>query len=32
MSTAAITTLAGGLLFIAAAQFLQRDMTRALSE
>ena len=32
MSTAAITTLVGGLLFILGAQFLQRDMTRALSE
>jgi len=32
MSTAAITTLVGGLLFIVAAQFFQRDMTRALSE
>jgi hypothetical protein len=32
MSTAAITTLVGGLLFILAAQFFPRDMTRALSE
>jgi hypothetical protein len=32
MSTAALTTFVGGVLFILAAQFFQRDMTRALSE
>ena len=31
MSTAAVATLIGGLLFIAAAQFLKRDVPRTLS-
>jgi MFS family permease len=32
MSTAAATTLIGGLIFLAAAQFLQRDMARAAAD
>lgn len=32
MSTAAATTLIGGLIFVAAAQFLQRDMARAAAD
>jgi hypothetical protein len=32
MSTAAVTTLVGGLIFLIAAQFLQRDMTRATAD
>jgi MFS family permease len=32
MSTAAITTLIGGILFILAAQFLQRDIDRTIGE
>jgi hypothetical protein len=30
-ATAALTTLVGGLLFIAAAQYMVRDMNRASS-
>jgi MFS family permease len=32
MSTAALTTLIGGLLFVAAGRFLERDMARAEAE
>jgi MFS family permease len=32
MSTAAATTLIGGLIFVAAAQFLQRNMARAAAD
>ena len=32
MSTAAATTLIGGLIFVVAAQFLQRNMARAASD
>jgi MFS family permease len=32
MSTAAVTTLIGGLLFLVAAQFLQRDIDRTVEE
>jgi hypothetical protein len=32
MSTAAFTTLIGGLLFVAAAQNLQRDIDRTTAE
>lgn len=32
MSTAALTTLIGGVLFVIAAQYLRRDMARAAAE
>jgi MFS family permease len=32
MSTAAVTTLVGGLIFIVAAQFLERDMARTAAD
>lgn len=32
MSTAAVTTLAGGVIFCVAARWLERDMARTLSE